>query len=77
MNQIIYKLAKAIAFFLAAATALFGLLFGVGAAKILVRTLAVYLFFLYEIRFLGRIIGGIIVSALAEEETESEKAEEV
>jgi hypothetical protein len=73
MNQIINRLAKALAFFLAAVTALFGLLFGVGIVKILVRTLAVYLFFLYEVRFLGGIIGRMVVSALAEEETTSEE----
>jgi hypothetical protein len=73
MNQIINRLAKALAFFLAAATAFFGILFEVGTVKILIRTLAVYLFFLYEIRFLGRIIGRMVVSALAEEGTTSKE----
>jgi hypothetical protein len=73
MNQIVHRLAKAIAFSLVAVTVIFGLIFGVGIVKILVRTLAVYLFFLYEIRFLGRIIGRILVSAMAEGEATSEE----
>ena len=73
MNQIINRLAKAVAFSLAAVTVIFGLIFGVGIARILVRTLAVYLFFLYEIRFLGGIIGRMMVSAMAEGERTPEK----
>ncbi len=73
MNQIINRLAKAVAFSLAAVTVICGLIFDVGIVRILVRTLAVYLFFFYEIRFLGRIIGRMIVSALAEGETTPEE----
>ena len=73
MDQVINRLAKALAFTLAGVTALSGLLFGVGAGRILIRTLAVYLFFLYEIKFLGKIIGKILVSALAEEEPPREE----